>query len=328
MRKPVPPAKFSQIVPPNENYTYFEDQQNHPFVAGANSFNLVNAGWLADFALLAYGDEAFVKDKLNLAGLTDAGFHLQFFSSKTTQCFVAHNDAFAVLSFRGTEIDNFMGAFADWVRNLDFKPVDDASGGRVHRGFAQNIAAVWNDDANQNNVKRHLQQLLASGTRTLWITGHSLGAALAVLAAERAGRDGGLQVSGVYTFGSPCVGDAGFREQYEARGLQSRTYRFVNSLDVVRRLPPGEDYQHVGQLKFIDASGQLQKDRTVEPDAGAALPLTTRGQERTVRLFGLLGRKIGALLDNLFRVTIPAPFADHAPIYYATHIWNSLPAGK
>ena len=328
MRKAVPPAKFSQIAPPNENYAYFEDQQNSPFVADANSFSLVNAGWLADFALLAYGDEAFIKDKLDRSGLTGAGFHLQFFSSKTTQCFVAHNADIAVLSFRGTEIDNFMGGFADWVRNLDFKPVNDPSGGRVHRGFAQSMAAVWNDDANPDSVKRHLQQLLASGTRTLWITGHSLGAALAVLAAERAAREGGLRVSGVYTFGCPCAGDASFREHYQARDLQSRTYRFVNSQDVVRRLPPGEDYQHVGQLKFIDASGQLREELAVEPDAGRGLPIATRGQERMVHLFGLLGRKVGARLDNLFTVTIPAPFADHAPIYYATHIWNSLAARK
>jgi len=328
MRKPVPPAKFSQIVPPNENYTYFEEQENYPFLADADSFNLVNAGWLADFALLAYGDEAFIKDKLNRSGLTGAGLHLQFFSSKTTQCFVAHNDAVAILSFRGTEIDNFMGAFSDWVRNFDFKPVDDASGGRVHRGFAQNIAAVWNNDANHSNVKRHLQQLLASGTRTFWITGHSLGAALAVLAAERAVREGELQVSGVYTFGSPGVGDARFREHYVTQNLHSRTFRFVNNLDVVRRLPPGGEYEHVGQLKLIDASGHLREAFVAEPDAGGALPLATRGQERIVRLFGLLGRKISALCENLFAVTIPAPFSDHAPIYYATHIWNSLSSGK
>ncbi|MDX6613104.1 MAG: triacylglycerol lipase [Blastocatellia bacterium] len=328
MRKPVPPATFSQIVPPNENYTYFEDHQSHPFVAQATTFDLVNAAWMADFALLAYGDETFIKEKLDRSGLTAAGFNLKFFSSQTTQCFVAHNDEVAVLSFRGTEIDNFMGAFADWVRNLDFKPVDDESGGLVHRGFAQNLAAVWNDADNESSVKSYLAQILASGTRTLWTTGHSLGAALAVLAAERAVREGGFAVNGVYTFGSPCTGDPRFHEHYVTQNLESRTYRFVNSLDVVRKLPPGKEYEHVGQLKFIDAGGQVHENPTAESGASDPLPSVTRGQERSVRLFGLLGRKISALLENMFTLTIPAPFADHAPIYYAVHIWNSLSAGK
>jgi triacylglycerol lipase len=326
MHKPVPPAKYSQIAPPNANYTYFEHKERYPFVAGATGFNLVNAGWMADFALLAYGDEAFINGKLERSGLTAAGFKLKLFSRQTTQCFVAHNEEFAVLSFRGTEIDNFMGAFADWVRNLDFKPVDDASGGRLPRGFAQDIAAVWNDGSDQASLKGYLQQILASGTRTLWITGHSLGAALAVLAAERAVREGGFTVNGVYTFGCPYTGDASFKRHYSAQDLQSRTYRFVNSMDVVRRLPPGDEYEHVGQLKFIDSGGHVHEDLATEPDAGGALPLPTRGQERAVRLFGLLGRRISALLENLFRLTIPAPFADHAPIYYAVHIWNNLPA--
>jgi hypothetical protein len=326
MHKPVPPAKFSQIAPPNENYTYFEERERNPFVPGATAFNLVNAGWMADFALLAYGDENFINDKFNRSGLTAAGFKLKFFSRQTTQCFVAHNEEFAVLSFRGTEIDNFMGAFADWVRNFDFNPVDDVSGGRVHRGFAQNTAAVWND-SDQNGLKDYLSQVLGSGKRTLWITGHSLGAALATLAAERAVREGGFSVNGVYTFGSPFTGDASFKEHYGAQNLQSRTYRFVNSLDVVRSLPPDDEYRHVGQLKFIDASGHVHEELATEPETGGERPLPTRGQQCAVRLFGSLGRKICMRLENLLNLTIPAPFADHAPIYYAVHTWNNLSAG-
>jgi triacylglycerol lipase len=325
MHKPVPPAKFSQIIPPNANYTYFEDKERFPFNPNATGFDLVNAGWLADFALLAYGEEDFISGRLEASGLTAAGFTFKFFDRLTTQCFVSHNDEFAVLSFRGTEIDNFMGAFADWARNLDFKPVADSSGGRVHRGFAQNIAAVW-DDTGEASLRNYLQQILEAGKRTLWITGHSLGAALAVLAAERAVREADFVVNGVYTFGSPCIGDGAFREHYTAQGLHERTYRFVNDLDVVRRLPPGSEYQHVGQLKFFDANGRLHEEPAGESNDGENLPRLTHGQERAIRISRLMGRKLGAICESLFNLTIPAPFADHAPIYYAVHIWNNLAA--
>jgi hypothetical protein len=323
MHKPVPPAKFSQIIPPNANYTYFEDQERYPFNPNATGFDLVNAGWLADFALLAYGEKDFISGRLEASGLTAAGFTFKFFAHQTTQCFVTHNDKFAVLSFRGTEIDNFMGAFADWARNLDFKPATDSSGGRVHRGFAQNIAAVW-DEIGEASLRNYLNQILAPGKRTLWITGHSLGAALAVLAAERAVREADFVVNGVYTFGCPCIGDGGFKEHYATQGLHDRTYRFVNDLDVVRRLPPGSDYQHVGQLKFLDANGILHEEIAIEPDGDGDLPQPTHGQERAIRMSRLMGRKLAALSESLFGLTIPAPFADHAPIYYAVHIWNNL----
>lgn len=321
MRKPIPPAQFSQIRPPNDNYVYFEQHEAYPFAPKANVFEIVNAGWLADFALLAYGDEKFIRDKSERSGLTAAGFTFRFFSRETTQCFVAHNDQLVVLSFRGTEIDNFMGAFTDWKRNLEFIAVADGFGGRVHQGFAQNIAEVWNDSGDQSGIKSHVEPILSSGARTLWITGHSLGAALAVLAAERAVRDG-LTVNGVYTFGAPRIGDAQFKENYAALGLEERTYRFVHDEDVVRKLPPGDEYAHVGRLKFIDAQGRLSDD--IKPDAVSDLPEPARAQQRAVRLFGLLGRKAGALVEGVFRLTIPEPFADHAPIYYASHIWNNL----
>src|SRR5260370_968651 len=232
MDKPLPPAKFKQIRPPNENYTYFEDKERHPFLHQATSFELVNAGWLADFALLAYGDEEFIRRFFKLSGLTDAGFDFKFFSRQTTQCFVAHNPEFVVVSLRGTEIDNFRGALTDWLRNFELLPVSDDSGGRVHEGFKRDMKAVW------QQLREHLQPLLESGTRTLWIAGHSLGAALATLAAERAVRDGRFAVQGVYTYGSPRGRDRRVRPACPARGHAARTHRFVNHIYFLPKHPP------------------------------------------------------------------------------------------
>ncbi|MEO8434239.1 MAG: lipase family protein [Pyrinomonadaceae bacterium] len=324
MKKPIPPARYSQIRPPNENYTYFEDNDHCPFVPRTDTFELVNAGWLSDFALVAYGDENFVRDKFQRSGLTAAGFQSNFFSGDTTQCFVAHNDQLAVLAFRGTEIDNFVGAFEDWMGNFDFAQVDDESGGRVHRGFRKDLAEVWADQSGGKGLKTYLGEVLANSTRTLWITGHSLGAALATLAAERCVRDGGFRVNGVYTFGSPRVGGSRFKQEYDAKGLGSRTYRFVNNVDVCPRIPPGDDYTHVGQLKFIGPDGRLQEDITSNPHSGLPLPETTSAQQRSVRISNLLGTRIGSMLEKILTPAIPAPFANHAPIYYASHVWNNL----
>ena len=318
MNKPIPTATFQNIRPPNKNYTYFEDIRNHPFLPLANSFELVNAGWLADLALLAYGNKQFIQEKLDNSGLTGQGFVMKFLSRDTTQCFVTHNDHFVVVSMRGTEIDNFWGAFDDWLRNLEFGPVPDESGGLVHEGFRKDIAEIWNDKNGVQGLKSYLQSLLASGKHTLWITGHSLGAALATLAAERAVRDAGFDVRGVYTYGSPRVGDNQFKQNYEARGLNAKTYRILHGVDIAQRLFPGAAYRHVGQLKFIDADGQLRRD--VAEDS--ALPEATEAQEFALRLHRLLGQA-GALVANAFGLTIPAPIADHAPIYYASYIWNN-----
>src|SRR5712692_1263029 len=202
IKKLIPPAKFLQIRPPNYNYSYFEDFANNPFKPDATGCELVNAGWLADFALLVYGDNDFIQT--HGAGLSAAGFTIEFKSVETTQYLVAHNDKFIVIAIRGTEIDNFWGAISDWAVNLEFELKEDESvesGGRVHEGFIELINQAWpkiRDDVRQVQNDR--------AQRTLWITGHSLGAGLATLAAERA-RSAGFDVSGVYTWGSPRVGD-------------------------------------------------------------------------------------------------------------------------
>jgi Lipase (class 3) len=191
----------------------------------------------------------------------------------------------------------------------------------VHAGFMKDMAAIWNDRHGVQGLKSYLQPLLVGGTRTLWITGHSLGAGLATLVAERAARDAGFDVRGVYTYGSPRVGDIQFKQNYEARGLSAKTYRVIYDIDVVQKIPPGHAYAHVGQFEFIDADGHLHENVPVSTTEGGGLPEPMGAQKWAVRLHRLLGQG-SALLANAFGLTIPPPFADHAPIYYASHIWN------
>jgi predicted lipase len=68
--------------------------------------------------------------------------------------------------------------------------------------------------------------------------GHSLGAALATLAADRL-----PDVQGLYTFGSPRVGDKGFQAHFRVKA-----YRLVNGKDIVPTVPGEGPFRHVGEL--------------------------------------------------------------------------------
>ncbi len=96
----------------------------------------------------------------------------------------------------------------------------------------------------------------------------------------------------------------------------------VYDIDIAQKLFPGAAYTHVGQLKFIDADGHLDPNVAGPINADGPLPAPTRAMKWAVRLSRALGRA-GALLANAVGLTIPAPFADHAPIYYASYIWNN-----
>lgn len=303
INKLLPPAKFHLIRPPNENYTYFEDFANNSFRHDATGYELVNAGWLADFALLVYGDATFIQD--HTRGLAAAGFTITFKSVETTQYLVAHDDKFIVIAIRGTEIDNLWGAISDWAVNLEFELSPDESGGRVHEGFIKLMNETWPE------IEKDVRKIQADGVqRTLWITGHSLGAGLATVAAERARRVARFAVSGVYTWGSPRVGDETFKQKYTDLGLADRTFRFVNNTDIVRKIPPGDDHTHVGLLKFIDAAGHLH-DVVDESSIEVEMDPLSRFAAWKLRLKARLG------------FIIPSIFADHAPIYYASYVWNN-----
>jgi hypothetical protein len=89
--------------------------------------------------------------------------------------------------------------------------------GRVHAGFRVALRRI------EDEVLSAVVSRLRAGDRQLWITGHSLGGALAVLMAARF-RMEGLDVAGVYTFGQPKTGNRNFQRRYD-EALGDRTDR-------------------------------------------------------------------------------------------------------
>lgn len=161
----------------------------------------------------------------------------------STQAFGCSDGERFFVAFRGTEAQP-----VDWITDGRFGPISGPLGGRVHSGFALALNEVWDD----------LAGTVPSG-KTVWFTGHSLGAALAMLAAARHVEAGGA-VAGVYTFGQPRTGLADFAATYGAR-LGDVTFRFVNHIDLVTRVPLlVQGFRHAGRRMYWDRSGDFHED--------------------------------------------------------------------
>jgi triacylglycerol lipase len=211
-----------------------------------------NALALAHAAKLAYSSPAIVKRKVTSWGFAPSKF--KFITSAhrkpllDTQAFVAGTDEMIVVSFRGTQPDNA----DDWLTDLDalLRPF---SPGRVHKGFYDALDIVW------EQVFATVEKF-QDNAQSLWITGHSLGAALACLATARTVFERRHPVGGLYTFGQPRTGDTEFARSFDGE-FGNKTFRFVNDQDIVTRVPPRAlFYEHVGRLLFFDGQGRLQND--------------------------------------------------------------------
>ncbi|MDH3231215.1 MAG: lipase family protein [Alphaproteobacteria bacterium] len=231
--------------------------------------------WCAEFARLAYCEDQAVVD----SSLKRIGFSLiDAFDHHGTAGLVAEGPAFSVLCFRGSD------DVRAWITNLDALPKPWRGGGTAHRGFAAALDAVWLE------VEAAIRQVATP----LVMTGHSLGGALATLAASL------HPVANLVTFGSPRVGDAAFSAAMEHRPGEAR--RYVNGRDIVCRLPSARlGYRHVGTPWLIDADGRVLQ-RAPEDEGLAALLSSALETDRLVNPQGLLRREL----------------TDHSPINYVS----------
>jgi triacylglycerol lipase len=274
-------------------YLHFENAATHPFEAHATRLGRKNAWWLADAALLAYWEPQEAIRRFQAAGLT-----AEPMEADGLQCYLASTDQFVIVAFRGTEPD-------DWHDLFDiaqFVPVPwDRPGTNVHAGFKRSLKRVW------KQLERRLDMLSAS--RRVWFAGHSLGGALATLAADRFPAS-----AGICTIGSPLIGDSAFAHGFDAR-FGSRALRYVNNADIVTHVPPPVPfgYEHLGGLRHIDPHGGV----STEP------PLFDH-------LFGdLIGAAshVAEVVHDLAQGalhTAPDFLLDHMPRAYTVDIWNDF----
>ena len=206
-----------------------------------------------------------------------------------TQAFLARlnvkgREPLLVLAFRGTETNKA----ADIKADISANPMQvgrERGDHKVHEGFYQAFQAV------EALIRKDLDNP-EHASLPLYITGHSLGGALAVVATYCLASD---SIAACYTYGAPRVGNRAF-----GLDIKPPIYRVVNAADLVPRLPPSffiegltlllrwlpvipysqkmagfldkyRHYRHHGDLRYLTAA-----TRTA-PEAGA--PATYPGLE-------------------------------------------------
>lgn len=169
------------------------------------------------------------------------GLEASLISVDNTQAYVGTNDDSIVVAFRGSESPTSIDGLKDWLLtnannflivpegNLGTDYVAAGVGARFHQGFMGALAEIW--DKLYATVDAEFQKK----ERPIWVTGHSLGGAIALLAAWRFQRNF-LPVTAIITFGAPMIGNDIAAKAFEG-AFANKIYRYVGEPDPVPLLP-------------------------------------------------------------------------------------------
>jgi hypothetical protein len=179
------------------------------------------------FAQLAYFSPTYISTQLSSMG----AIANSVYSKQGVQAFFAEFDTFAVISFKGREVDKWKELKAD-IRAWKTK----YKGFNVHCGFSETLEKV------SNRLLLDLAEV-TPGKRLLY-TGHSLGGALAIIMALL------YQPSDICTFGSPRAVNAS-----EVNDILKdvNITRVHATNDYVCNVPPEfMGYKHLGESLCIN----------------------------------------------------------------------------
>lgn len=216
------------------------------FPSNMAQFNLDTAKLLIDFAIKGYKDEG----ELNLE---ENGFQLiKFIDNKEsdTQGFVAKDENRIIIAFRGTsslhdawtdiQISKLIFPSLNFFRRIfSIRSIFKA---KAHQGFFNSYISV------RDELLKIIDDQLIEKDYHIYLTGHSLGGALATLAALDLQVKTKAKITN-YTFGSPKVGNKRFVRYYNKKVKD--TYRVVNDEDPVPSIP-GFSFKHVKNSALID----------------------------------------------------------------------------
>jgi hypothetical protein len=234
-----------------------------------------NALLLAEACALAYLDEPE-----GIKGFRgELGLEARLISADNTQVYVAQSDEVVLVAFRGSQCPNSLDGLKDWLltnaNNYLILPegrfgtdfVAAGVGARFHRGFMEALDEIWAP------LYSAVDEAMRSAERPLWITGHSLGGALALLSAWRFERNF-VAVDAIVTFGAPMIGNQAAAQAFE-KAFAAKIARYVNFEDPVPLLPSvslvANTYVHCPTevaLKAAEAAGSALD--ALKLNAGAA----------------------------------------------------------
>jgi len=202
-----------------------------------------------------------------------------------------------ILAYRGTEPANI----GNWLADADVGSSSMILGGEmlgVHAGFYRNVRATQWAIINELNLAlqgksmSNPERTLEYPMQVLYVTGHSLGGAMAVLfsllvAGNAEQRAIAEKLRAVYTFGQPLA--AGEPLPEVARAAARKVFRHVSDRDPVPALPPaawgrfahfGHEYRCAnGEWKASDKPvAQLKGLREIPRSLAAFFATTKRRQ--------------------------------------------------
>jgi len=196
---------------------------------------------MVDCSAIAYDPEPVGLEKLRPLGLTGHLLSGRGVDAFPMSVYAIRAGSDAILAFRGTQGG---GSILQDLKVIQRRTPE----GRLHAGFADGSADI------HDSVVSRLRRFSA---KRVWLTGHSLGGALAVVGANRL-EEAGFDVAGVVTFGQPMVAMPDLARVL-ARRFRGRYVAFVNGSDPVPRavLP----YVHFGRCVHLAGAVFTRFDR-------------------------------------------------------------------
>lgn len=167
-------------------------------------------------------------------------------SKNSAQAALIEHESYFCMVFRGTD------ETLDWLDNINAFPVQEIFG-KFHRGFWNSTNDVW------ETLFKKYKQLSSIKKRPLFLTGHSLGGAMASIAAAKLIHED-LPFIAVYTFGQPRAIERETSRLFNVE-CKSRYFRFHNNNDIVTRVPARlMGYSHVGKCIYISEDKSLHDE--------------------------------------------------------------------
>tara|TARA_B110000285_G_scaffold71230_1_gene82073 strand:+ start:19343 stop:20122 length:780 start_codon:yes stop_codon:yes gene_type:complete len=208
-----------------------EEFKKYNSIIGRTEYTKETAKQLALWCSLVYktDDRDFFEDTLSHYTKSD----YKLFDNDGTEALCLKTGKTIILVFRGTEPNEMKDVMAD-INIIPRIPANEKQG-IVHSGFALALDKIW------PQVESYLDGIYQEGD-CIYISGHSLGGALATVAAARS-----KYVCQVYTYGQPRVGSKKY-----ADNVKSRIYRHVRGCDIVPSIPFGIVYKHTGLIIVVD----------------------------------------------------------------------------
>jgi pimeloyl-ACP methyl ester carboxylesterase len=298
--------------------------------------NTYFTSWMAGLAYRPQGaDEAkwkeHVRTQVTAAGFAEPDFPVRGAGAPgwiRAECFVTAHPSVVVVSFRGTDTpQDWFGNFRQ-VWPVDLRGAGPPARAAAHDGFQDAVDSVY------PGILAAVRRQLGGGRRPLWVTGHSLGGALAALTALRLrwdlqGATATPPAVTVYSFSAPRICNPEFCRRFNQE--VPICFRLTYRNDLVPSLPPPLGYDHVAtQHHFTPQPSPPKPKPGVQPhpfefrEGGSTLASEDTAVARTALAKIERGEQpTGAEIEVLSRLGV---FEDHNLLHLKRAAYFRIPA--